>query len=355
MIDLITGTPGAGKTLLALWDVEARRKAEKREVFYSGIQDLNLPWKIFGDVTDPKRPHMTDPSEWYKLPDGALIVIDECQRLYRPRANGSAVPKFVSELETHRHRGLDIVLITQNPLLVDSNVRKLVDSHQHLMRKFGSTWATIHAWKGVKENVDKTRSDSSTREFKYPKEIYSWYKSAEVHTAKFKLPFKVKLFIALPFILAAAVWFATSSVSSFAKPKTVVPELSTSVEAGGKRNSVRVQTAAEYSGSFVPRVEGFAFSAPRYDDLTKPVTVPVPSACVSSKSRCKCYTDQATVFPTTEQVCRQIALGGIYIDFETKPAPVERRLDPPAPSASPAPSMPSRAVVQTVGGNIRFN
>ena len=325
MIDLITGTPGAGKTLLALWLTEQRRVKEGREVYYSGIADLSLPWRLFGEAEDPKRPHMTDPSEWHKLPDGSIIVIDECQRLYRPRANGSKVPEYVSALETHRHRGLDLVLITQNPLLVDSNVRKLVNEHQHLMRKFGSTWATVHTWKGVKENVDKTRSDSVSREFKYPKEVYKWYKSAEVHTAVFKLPWKVKLFIALPFILAGAVWYAMHSAARIAAP-AVPANLLADGGVSGSRAAKGPLTPLQYAESFSPRIAGLPFSAPRYDQLTQPVSVPTPAACISTKSRCKCFTDQATALDVPDSMCRQIALGGLYLDFLQKAPALEGRV-----------------------------
>lgn len=337
MIDLITGTPGAGKTLLALTVVEARRVAEKRDVYYSGIADLTLPWVLFGEATDPARPAMTDASEWYKLPDGAIIVIDECQRLYRPRANGSKVPEYVSQLETHRHRGFDLVLITQNPGLVDGNVRKLVNEHQHVMRKFGSTWATIHTWKGVNENVLKTRKDSTTREFKYPKEVYTWYKSAEIHTAKFKLPMKVKVFIALPFILAAAVWYAVYSAKKIA---TIPPPVAAaSSELKNNSSGKEVATPAQYASSFTPRIEGFAFSAPRYDDLTKPTVVPAPAACIASASRCKCYTDQSTALTMPDVICRQIASGGIFLDFVAKNlSGVDRGRDSKASVGGVAPS-----------------
>ncbi len=33
-------------------------------------------------------------------------MIDEAQRVFRPRPAGSKVPDYIQELETHRHKGI---------------------------------------------------------------------------------------------------------------------------------------------------------------------------------------------------------------------------------------------------------
>ncbi len=93
-----------------------------------------------------------------ELPAGSIVLIDEVQRLMRPRIHGSKVPAFIAELETHRHRGIDLVLITQHPMLLDSNVRRLTGQHFHVIRKFGTQMANVYEWGQVKENADKNRS-----------------------------------------------------------------------------------------------------------------------------------------------------------------------------------------------------
>ena len=40
---------------------------------------------------------------------GAIIVVDECQRIFRPRPKRFESTDYVSELETHRQRGLDFI------------------------------------------------------------------------------------------------------------------------------------------------------------------------------------------------------------------------------------------------------
>ncbi len=328
-ITLVTGTPGAGKSLMTLFEVERRRKAEGREVYYSGIADLLLPWHLFGgDAVDTTRPADTDPSEWYKLPKGSIIVIDEAQRLFRIRAAGSKVPEFVSQLETHRHKGYDIYLVTQHPALIDTNVRKLADRHLHLMRKFGSKWATIHEWKGVKDNCDKSRKDSMESEFVYPKEVFSWYKSAEVHTVKRRIPKKVIFFLSLPLILLAAVFYAYQSMARFASPTPVTSAAGSSVVAplgttgGGSVAAVyRTQpvTAVDYVQQFQPRLEGLYHTASRYDALTAPAYVPVPVGCVlydGAGTGSFCVTQQGTRFVPPLAFVKSFVERGFFLDFE---------------------------------------
>ena len=268
-IELITGAPGNGKTLYAIWMIENRRKKENREVYYSGITDLKLPWIEFAD-----------PAQWPELPIGSMIVIDEAQRLFRPRALAKEVPVYVSALETHRHKGMDIFLITQHPTLIDTNVRRLAETHYHLMRKFGAKWATVHSWKGVKENCDKTRKDSQSFEFKYPKEVFKWYKSAEVHTVKFRLPLKVMVFMILPLIIIAAIWYVVTMLKAKHEASTVpasVP-VGTTVRAEDGRY-YPPGTALDLYKSMIPRIPDLLHTAPRYDSLTAPVRVPVIVGC----------------------------------------------------------------------------
>ena len=316
MITLITGTPGAGKTLRCLWLVEALRISSGRDVYYSGIADLNLPWFEFSDAT-----------KWYELPDKAIIVIDECQRVFRPRAPSVKVPPHVEALETHRHRGIDMFLVTQHPSLVELNVRRLVELHEHLMRKFGSAWATVHGWKGVKDNCDKSRSDSIRSEFKYPKHVYTWYKSAELHTAKFKLPGKVIVLLALPLVLAAAVYFAASKLSTVGKsqlPLTTQNNSSpSSLAVNTKIDTSRSISSEQYLDQYKPRFAGLPWTAPRYDDLTQPVTVPVIRGCVDlgqdapkDRPSAWCQLDGGVFIYPPKSFITQYIRDRYFIDFE---------------------------------------
>jgi zona occludens toxin len=328
-ITLITGAPGNGKSVRLLYLVEMRRQAENRQVFYSGIADLMLPWELFGKPSaDPERPHMTDPSNWHELPAGSIVVIDECQRLFRPRGQGAHVPEYVAALETHRHKGMDIYLVTQGPMLIDKNVRDLVETHEHLMRKFGSKWATVHAWKGVKSNCIVSRKDSQESEFRYPKEVFTWFKSAEVHTVKFHIPTKVKIFLALPFILAVACWFAWRAVGSVTGKPVLPgadPAATSALQGSGvglARPKPQQLSAQQYTQQFQPRLEGLFHTAPRYDAITKPTEAPVPVGCVlygdeddNRNEGSFCITQQGTRFYPPLAFIRDHARRGFFLDF----------------------------------------
>jgi zona occludens toxin len=301
MIVTITGLPGNGKTLYALNWVKAKAEKEGRPVFYNGIKDLALPWTE------------CDPEKWFELPANSIIVIDECQRVFRPRMHGTKVPPHVEQLETHRHLGIDIVLITQHPMLIDSNVRRLVGLHFHVVRKFGLQAATVHEWASIKENCDKNRDESTRHDFKYPKASYAWYKSAEVHTHKARVPMRVWIFLALPFVLAGLVWYLWQQLMPHEPAQQPQNARISSGQVTGQAKPAGPMTAAEYTASFTPRVQGLAYTAPAYDEVTKPLQAPYPAACISSASRCQCYTQQGTKLQMTEQLCRDIAAGGFFV------------------------------------------
>jgi zona occludens toxin len=312
-ITLVTGLPGNGKTLFALSHTKERAERENRPVYYSGIKDLKLPWIEI------------DPEKWYDVPSGSIVVIDEGQRVFRPRMHGKEVPVHVAELETHRHKGIDLVLITQHPMLADNAIRRLTDRHMHVMRVFGAEAATIHEWNSVRENCEKPagRVDSQIIPWKYPKEVYTWYHSAEVHTVKRRIPPKLIMLCILPFILAALIWRLYSSVQSQMKPAPVdqkpVPAGMQSMTAMRGDQASAYQNPVEDAKRFVfertPRLQGVVHTAPLYDDLTKPTRVPVPAACVVMNKRCQCYTQQGTKLHVGWVQCLQIVQDGFFEEF----------------------------------------
>lgn len=313
MITLITGQPGAGKTLFGLTFVRELAAKEKRPVYYSGIKDLKLAWL-----------GLENAEEWFKVPQGSIVVIDEAQRIFRPRGAGAVVPKHVSELETHRHHGIDIFIITQHPMLVDTNVRRLVGRHFHVVRSFGLKRATVHEWGEVKEQCDKSREGSIRHEWSYPRDVFALYHSAEVHTHKARVPARVFVLLALPLLLAGLVWVVVKwwQQSGSAHPdKALEAKAATKAAATQVRVASGKLSAAEWVAEQQPRVPGLAYTAPVYDDVTKPVRAPYPAACIAFKARCGCYSEQGTRLDMPEQLCRQIVERGFYVAWEPKRAP----------------------------------
>ena len=163
--------------------------------------------------------------------------------------------------------------------------------------------------------------------FRFPKEVYKWYRSAVMHTGKVHIH---KAFFMLPVALAIAgyaIWNTFDRLWSKAPEEQATIE---QVQQTGKPatpaqnrsllNSEprKAMTTAEYIKTFEPRIQGYPHTASRYDEITKPVTAPYPAACVYSSERdtCKCYTQQATPFPMDKVACIRIAQNGYFLDWQ---------------------------------------
>lgn len=325
MIHLITGLPGAGKTIYALQYVERLRaeseNAVPRQVYYHGIQNLTLDWTL-----------IDNPENWATLPVGSIVVLDECQTTFRPRAYGVNVPPHVSALEVHRHTGIDLVLITQHPMLLDTNARRLVGRHFHIVRAFGLHQAVVHEWGEAREHCDKSRTGSIKHRFTYPKGLFSSYKSAEVHTHKSRLPARVYFLLAIPLLLGGIAWLGFQMVShgklNFlsggsggqsvgGSTKGVGSLLGTSAPGvmakGAPTSGERMR---QYIVDRTPVITDIPYSAPVYAAVTVPRVAPYPAACVASASRCFCYSQQGTRLAGISEVsCRDIVLHGFFVDW----------------------------------------
>ena len=313
-ITLVTGLPGHGKTLWTLARLKPLAESENRPVFHNAIAGLTIEgWQI------------QDPLKWFDLPSNSYMVIDECQKHFPIRARSSVVPPHVAELETHRHLGIDLYMITQHPMLVDTNVRKLVDRHFHVVRKFGTKFATVYEFPtGVQDSPEKNRHKNGVvrHEWRYPKAVFDWYKSAEVHTVKSRLPARVWVILAMFLLLPLVFWLvyhrlvvqhgqaekaeaAAAAASAASTPNIAVPGRAPG--ANISRQAAPMSTA-EYLAQFRPRIAGLAFTAPTYDAITKPVEAPYPSVCAyGPQFACRCWSQRGFSLVVPKALCEQLA------------------------------------------------
>lgn len=323
MISLTTGIPGSGKTLFTLYQVEQLRKKEGREVYYFNIplDRDKLPW-IELDEEQVLR--------WFELPPGSIIVIDECQRIFRPRPAGAVVPEAEAQLETHRHKGHDLFLITQHPSLVSVTVRRLVEDHRHIMRVFGAPVSNVFAWKGVKEQCDKNRSDAVKSIFKFPKEVYSWYKSAEIHTVKFRVPLKVLIAAFFPVFMVFLVFLFYQSYQGKTLPDETSEHAESEIFADPALRAKSKELTAvekhkpealtEYFSSHTPRIADMPWTAPKYDGLTAPSVAPVFEGCIIFKDDAWCYLPGGVKRKVTMDFAQNfISNQRPFIDFQSSP------------------------------------
>jgi len=318
MINLFTGTPGAGKTCLALTYMTQQTK-EGRPLFVHGIPNLKIPHidvycsspncDVCTTFTEEEKEKMHLADMWHDwAPQGAVLFFDEVQNVYRPRSSGSKSPRSVQAFEVHRHRGLDFYLISQSPKLFDSNIRELISRHIHLKANWAGRFQ--YEWPECKTNVQST-SDAIKSRYVLNSKMFDLYQSASLHTKqKRKLPVAVYVFI-------TAVLGATYMGSSvFAR---VTGAISSEEQEGSLTESGGVALAATPSAlvnqsesqlyttksrfDFKPTVSGMLESAPAYSKLVHVNDFPRIYACISSKDKCTCYTQQITIYPTSLQQC----------------------------------------------------
>ena len=333
MIYLITGVPGSGKTLYAvstlvksLVDQKLTKDGKQinRRLLVDGIPDLLIPHEL---MATPKVETMADlikgkgdeppPApvgngvwNWFEwCQPGDVIVIDEVQRYWRPRGMGIKPPKEIQLLETHRHFGVDFVIITQSPMLIDQNVRRLVGRHQKVRRLLGMQRAIIYDWDGCSA-TENVKAATATSFFNYPKTAYALYKSSELHTKqKQKIPlwFGIPVLALVGLVLIGPKAYAVMSGAmsgkgiQTAKSDAVPPPVpSPSASVPGSLYPPGFIKAGDNTPGATP--PAFASSAPA---LVIPALFDKQklAGCIVVKDRCGCYDQSGQKVDSDIKMC----------------------------------------------------
>lgn len=314
MLHLITGSNGTGKTLFTLKEVRERQLKDNRPVYHNGRFTLTAEGESFGW-------QKIDFQDWQSCPDGAIFLIDECHNDMPKISAGAAVPPHIQALGEHRRRGFDFYLITQHPQNVSTFVRKLIGApgwHRHLKRNFGADLVSQLEWSYVNDACEKPGAgkNGTVTMRAFPKEVYNWYSSAVLHTGKKTIPRQiwiiagaVLLVPVLGFAAYRAMMLSSDRAKSAASAPVVAPVQTVPVAHGLSRD--------EWLAASVPRINGLPSTAPKYDDVTKPVDAPYPAACLETKRRCECYTQQATLMTLPVDLCHMIVQRGYFMDWSS--------------------------------------
>ena len=315
MITLFTGSPGAGKTAALVDALMSVPAYAGRPVYVHGLDGLCVPH----DLIDAAKWSDLGPDGVPIVPDGSLIVIDEVQHVWRARSVGSTPPPAVAALETHRHRGLDFLLTTQAPALLDVNVRRLVGRHVHI-RDTGVLGRYWYEWPECSDSMDWQRCVNKRR-WSLPKSAFVMYTSASKHIKPVRSVPRV-LFVALLAICAFVVlaYFAvTRIVAKNALAPAAVDQTSPALPAGAPQAPSLPPGQTAQSGApdvimdFVPRLPGHPETAKAYDHLRKIDYLPVVDGGIcwghGQSVRCRCFAG-SQVAPITADECRQLVTGG---------------------------------------------
>jgi zona occludens toxin len=308
MLTLITGTPRAGKTLLSTWEiarlvpgstVEATEACTSHGVTYR--KGDAVPRHLFSNIHDLLIDHTFISSKdlecWHTWAQpGDVIMFDEVQEVWRPRGLGVKVPPEIAALETHGHMGVDLVLITQHPMLVDPNIRRLVNQHLHVRRLTYGT-AMVYEWDHC-ENPGATKTCIANRVFFHRRKMYALYKSATLHT-KPKVRPPAVLYLGLAAV--AGLLYAAPNAYNRMQERFSPPVAKADP---GARAAQPVQAPAALkaasmplSGASAPALVAFPALSPA--SSSKPAYV----GCVMRADLCRCYGSDGLRVEVERPVC----------------------------------------------------
>lgn len=342
MITIFTGAPGAGKT------------AAMVDLLYSELKDRPLYVDGLEGLTIPHFP--CDANKWHEdLPDGAVLVVDEAQRKWRPRGSAAKVPPDVAAMETHRHRGIDIFMTTQRPNLIDSNVRGLCGRHVHI-RDVGVLGRQWYEWPECNDGVN-WKGCTNKRRYVLPKRVFDLYKSASLHVKPIRSVPRVLFVVIMSIILfVAGLWYVKNSIQGKVSPHKPSPSAAAAnapsvpasapdpVQGSGGQN-FRDKVVIDDRVDWIPRVSDRPESAPAYDSIRTVAAMPTVQGGVCMRGVCKCYTAQGTNAGLSHKDCEPIVKHGRFDPYTKQvvhqvsaPPPPRPNVPPvPVPAASPVP------------------
>jgi hypothetical protein len=332
MIYLITGTPGTGKTsyVLHMWLTNKNKMftfedGTPRPLFFNHIDGLNARKLKAHEVSDDE---IRSGSLKEILPEGAVLIVDECDYIY-PLRGPKAPPLYVQTLKELRHYGFTLILITQSAMMLDPYVRRLVATHWHIERRAIGT--KIYEFNSTQENLSDTALKlAPSSQYKPDKRTFELYKSASIHI-KHKKTLHVAFKIFLIVVIVTGILFYKAfkpgydTIENAANVESPVE----AVEADKIENAIVPKNAkfiGANSGSqigtsdedFMPRLPDHPESAPIYDTLRKPVNLQLVVACIKSDNSCNCYSEQATLIKVSKTYCESFVKNGKFDNYRQK-------------------------------------
>lgn len=326
-VKLFSGLPGAGKTAqLVAAMLKMQRDEPGRPLFAMGINGLKE------GIATPLTMEMLH--EWWELPSGSVICIDECQEEHLMPLDGGRVPHWVQRIAKVRHHGMTFMLTTQHPKNMSAYVRRLVDQHVHTVNKFGTSVIARYTWGRCMDEPEKGSIQKAAIEDigTLPKEVFDLYKSSSLHTRKRRIPRKVYMFFGLA-LTAIAAMVATpilikrahdqSQVAVTAGVTDDASTLSARAKAPDRQAVDESLRVTDYPKWLRPRVEGQPWTAPAFDHLQ--VRAEPRVFCVANEDGgCHCRTEQGTRYEVAADMCRtMVREGGAYNPFQ-EPVDVAR-------------------------------
>lgn len=320
MLFLVTAPPGSGKSQYCIerFILDTIRENEASISAWAKLKNPETPpplrRQVFTNIKGMTRsdrvakiqamvgglPILESPLDWRDAPDGSMIIYDEAQQKELFRATGTpGVPMVknaagamvederVTGLDTHRHRGFDIVLVTQEVGLVHHWAKKFVGCHVDLERVAGAEMMTVRQWDKYQPTPSDfhARQGADTSVKMMHKSTWELYDSATIHTHKFQMPkgakFAIRLGLAIAILIPLMMWGAGKFGASKAEASVSVDQSEPSLV-----DSVLAPISPPASPVVVVGINGCALGR-----------------------HCRCWDDSGAVMAMDDAMCRNLAEG----------------------------------------------
>lgn len=319
-LNLITGKPGSYKSAYVM-DL-ALNSDKSRPIFFCNFKDLRID-KLKEHGLDARL--MNSFEDWISCPDGSLIFIDEIQEFTRhvqTKAKTEELPEHFTLLEKHRHRGIDIFIVTQHPMFIHTHLRRLLEKHTHMQRAIGLPYSNMRQWHNVcnepEDAKNATIQNGCTVEIYRPnKQVFQFYTSTVKDTHKFKVPKKLLTYLSLILIgLLVSAYFAQGFVSKYILGGGSSDSVSTDSpsESAPPATSIAATDSKFYASSNsnkkIDPNEGLIFDPSNPTDYKPvdyrpPVDFPRVKGVIIWDGKCHAYSQQGTPMEVSQKVCMQ--------------------------------------------------
>lgn len=374
MMYLISGQPGNGKTLRAMSMALEFYEQNQQQVKEGKTQPRRFFTNIAGATAEegagafPWMEKLPEHNDWTQLPDGSFVIYDEAHsdgntqglerygKLFPSTGKpGESDDPRIRAMSTHRHRGFDLVFVTQWPNKIHHQVRTLIGSHTHMNRSFGMQRAGVLTWSRVQSDPydEKVRDKAEEEIWAYPKALYSRYRSATLHTAshKFKVPRKVWQALSVTVAVIFGVWMIYAflikpppTTKKVVEGAGALPAAGALAPLGAGGPAARPLTREEYIERHTPRVDFQPWSAPAFDDRSvqsQPELYCMASGTTEQDTTCTCVTEQGTKAKVRLPVCLAIARDGPAYNPYRAPRQIDSGSTPQLAGVQPLSAPPS--------------
>lgn len=317
-LNLITGKPGSYKSAYVM---DIVLKSDKtRPIYLCNFKDLKID-KLKSDGFNAHL--MGDFSDWVNCPDGSLIFIDEIQEFTRhvqTKAKTEELPSHFTLLEKHRHRGIDIYIVTQHPMFIHTHLRRLLEKHTHMQRAIGLPYSNMRQWHNVcnepEDAKNATIQNGCTVEIYRPnKDVFQYYTSTVKDTHKFKVPKKLLTYAFLILIgLLATAYFGQGFVKKFVlnggspvSSSSGAPTESSPSSSPSPSSDSKLYSASKSSMKTDPN-EGLIFDPSNPSDYKPidsriPLDLPRVKGIIIWDGKCHAYSQQGSPMDISQDVC----------------------------------------------------